>query len=273
MNIRVVALALVGSALSCSSSGPAGERGPVGPTGPQGSVGPQGAPGPMGADGATGPAGVPGPQGVPGPAGTSGAVVILAVADGGAVLVDAGLIVVSGPAGGLGPAGPVGPPGATGVAGATGPAGAAGQSGGVVMRGADGGVWGVLAGAVFYDSEAHCGVPIDADPPIVGLCFTNPNCTGTPFVQGLSYPPVQGVRWPSLVGLCFYGNAPQNSAGFFRVREPVRAQSVQLFSCYRHNQSVCDVQSQPITSAFAIDGLPARPPFPRDEGFTLSFPE
>ena len=134
---RAVLLAGVLSLVGCTSGpqGPKGDPGPQGPVGPQGDAGVQGAVGPQG------PAGDAGPQGPMGAMGAPGQVVVLASADGGALVVDGGVVIVAGPPGAAGPpgqvvvvstvdggtivvdggvaivAGPAGPQGAPGVAG------------------------------------------------------------------------------------------------------------------------------------------------------------
>lgn len=256
---------------SCTG-GPKGEPGATGSKGDIGNAGPQGDPGPVGPKG---------DLGMTGPAGPTGAVSVLSAADGSTVTIDGGVVIISGqpgqqgPVGASGPAGPIGSTGPAGATGPTGPTGAIGPIGpgaGVLVVGADGGVQGVLAGKVFYDTQAHCGIDVNVGEPRVQLCWTNPDCTGTPYVLGLSY--VDGTLIsPSLVGLCFFGNGNQSLGGYFRLSEPIQRVPTQLWSCYRHNQNICDLQTTPATSAYAVVrlSLPA-PSFPPADGFTLQFP-
>lgn len=250
--------------------------------GPRGEPGPQGARGEPGAAGAVGPRGDTGAQG---PTGDRGAVLVLSVADGGALVVDGGVAIAAGPAGQSGLDGPQGPPGLQGGQGApgpigplgangpTGPIGPAGPSSGVLVIAGDGGVEGTLAGTMFFSSAARCGIDTTGFAPSVQLCWTNPDCTGVPYVQGLSYP-AQGIGLSggSIVGRCFAGNGSQLGGGTFRLTEPVVRVTVQLWGCYRHNQAICDLQSPAATGGYALDRLAASPTFPPDDGFSLRFP-
>ena len=263
----MLALAL----LSACTSGPRGDPGPAGPKGDTGAAGPQGVAGPAGSKGDQGAAGTPGP---------AGPLVVLSSEDGGSVFIDGGVAIVAGPQGATGAtgvAGPIGasgtdgPTGAPGPAGPAGPPGATGPSAGVLVMGVDGGVQGILAGRIYFDRQAHCGMDVSSGGPPVQLCWTNPDCTGTPYVQGLNYNDGT-LTSPSLVGLCFFGNGNQSLGGWFRLAEPIQRVPAQLWSCYRYNQSICDLRTTPLASAYPIVrlSLPV-PSFPPDDGFSLQF--
>lgn len=186
---RAVLLAGVLSLVGCTSGpqGPKGDPGPQGPVGPQGDAGVQGAVGPQG------PAGDAGPPGPMGAMGAPGQVVVLASADGGALVVDGGVVIVAGPPGAAGPpgqvvvvstvdggtivvdggvaivAGPAGPQGAPGVAGQS----VVGSSEPVGTNCAAGGVRLVSASGTAYVCNGAPG----AAGQSVGFAVENPGTT------------------------------------------------------------------------------------------------
>lgn len=173
---RAVLLAGVLSLVGCTS----GPQGPKGDPGPQGPVGPQGDAGVEGAVGPQGPAGDAGPQGPMGAMGAPGQVVVLASADGGALVVDGGVVIVAGPAG------PVGPPGQVVVVSTV--------DGGTIV--VDGGV------AIVAGPAGPQGVPGVAGQSVVG----SSESAGTNCASG-------GVRLVSASGTAYVCNGAQGTAG------------------------------------------------------------
>lgn len=194
---------LVGAVLSivACTTGPQGPKGDPGPVGPQGDAGAQG---PVGATGPAGDAGPAGPMGAP------GQTVVLAAADGGALVVDGGVVIVMGPPGPAGPSGQVvvvsTVDGGTiivdgGVAIVAGPAGPAGQV--VVVNSVGGGTITIDGGiAIVAGPVGPQGAQGTAGQSVVG----SSEPAGTNCAAG-------GVRFVSASGTAYACNGPQGAPG------------------------------------------------------------
>lgn len=206
---RIVLVAVVLNLVACTS----GPQGPQGPTGPQGDAGIQGPAGPPG------PAGDAGPQGPMGAMGVPGQVVVLAAADGGALVVDGGVVIVAGPQGPVGPAGQVvvvstvdggtivvdggvaivaGPVGAQGVQGSAGQS-VVGSSEPAGTNCAAGGVRLVSASGTAFVCNGAQGAPGQS----VGFAVENPGTTC----------PAGGVRLIGATGTSVVCNGTQGTQG------------------------------------------------------------
>lgn len=252
---RVVLLAVVLILVACTSGpqGPKGDSGPQGPAGPQGDAGVQGPVGPPG------PAGDAGPQGPMGAMGAPGQVVVLAAADGGALIVDGGVVIVAGPPGPVGPtgqvvvvstvdggtividggvaivAGPVGPQGVQGIAGqsvvgSSEPAGTNCASGGVRLVSASGtayvcnGAQGSPGQSVGFAVENPGTTCPAGGVRLIGASGTSIVCNGTPGTQGQQG--IQGQPGQALFVFAADGGSAAIDAGVVVVAGPQGAQGV-----------------------------------------------
>ena len=278
----VVAVMLVsgcqqGTAVESGAPGVQGPSGPVGATGPQG---PAAEPGAKGETGGVGPAGLNG---------ADGRVIVLALADGGALTVDGGLVIVSGPVGGQGPVGAEGAQGAAGTPGAAGAVGAPGATGPVGPAGApglrvlalDGGVLGFFTGADFWSATARCFTGLDTlTPSTVGsirtnVCYANPDCTGAAYLVE-----AQTAGTPigfTPVGRCLTGSGRAVVGGpmtqlQFRMAPPYASRSgLTLYGCSTFPgipSTTCSLQSPPIEGGYPLEltGGGLVQPFPRGLG-------
>lgn len=253
-------IALVG-ALACQQ-GPKGETGLQGPKGETGMPGPKGDQGIAGTQGATGERGPQGEQGPTGQPGIPGQAVVLTAGDGGSLTVNGNIAVVTGPQGVQGATGAQGQVGGAGPSGLQGPAGPPG----VRVLAADGGLLGFLTGADFWSQEYGCFIglePFTPDPNTnirTSVCFTNPDCTGTPYFQGATTNVATPFATPvfvscSPVGRCFLGSRKGTGSFLesfgFRLSGPyVRETGLSLYSCSNGNQ--CVIQSPPVASGYAV---------------------
>lgn len=248
---RVLAgVVLVLAACTSGPQGPKGDPGPQGPVGPQGDAGVQGAVGPQG------PAGDAGPQGPMGAMGAPGQVVVLASADGGALVVDGGVVIVAGPVGPPGQvvvvstvdggtivvdggvaivAGPAGPQGVQGMAGqsvvgSSEPAGTNCATGGVRLVSASGtayvcnGAQGTAGQSVGFAVENPGTTCPAGGVRLIGASGTSIVCNGTPGAQGQQG--IQGQPGQALFVFAADGGSAAIDGGVVIVAGPQGTQGV-----------------------------------------------
>mgnify|MGYP001579359085 CR=1 FL=1 len=267
--MRVYVLVVIVGGLACQQ----GSKGDVGAQGPQGTPGPDGSTGPTGPQGPAGERGPQGEQGLVGATGMPGQVVVVATADGGAVLVDGGIAIVAGPAG------PQGPPGAAGqvvvisaidggaiaidggVAIVTGPPGPPGSSQRMALRAPDGGAVGHQYGFGTFVLSLGCFAWIDYDSTPMrwrglnwgnNIGYTTASCAGPPYLVTT----VNGTNW-YFPTHCFE-DAFEN---LYRVKQPLTNLNTRGVSWGRDQLGAC--VAIPSTSGRSIE-LVTLPPTPID---------
>lgn len=241
--------------LSACQQGPKGDPGPEGPVGPMGAMGSMGVPG---LQGPAGPPGDAGPTGAVGAMGAPGTVVVITAADGGSVVVDAGLAIVAGPQGPAGApgqtlfvlvdggtvsfdggvaivSGPQGAPGSQGAAGqsvigSSEPAGANCASGGVRLVSASGtafvcnGAQGSPGQSVGFGVEPAGAACAAGGVRLIGASGTSIVCNGVQGSQGSLGP--QGPPGQALFILVADGGSLAVDAGVVVVAGPLGAPGV-----------------------------------------------
>jgi hypothetical protein len=226
--------------------------------------------------------------------GAPGQVVVLVAADGGSVVVDGGVAIVAGPQGQQGVQGPPGQvvvistvDGGTividgGVAIVTGPAGPAAAAPraplGLRVLGPDGGVIAIHTGTDVWSTAHGCFMGLEPFTPgtasrtRVGACWTNPDCTGDAYVNGIEVnlgpngsglPTWTGVSYLALADRCLQTIAIRQASGaavgIHKIRFPAlpAVTGLSLFSCTAPNSQLCVVQQTPVQTGVRLETIDA----------------
>lgn len=275
--MKITVVLVVAAALVACTETPAASlsEGPPGPNGADGQTGAAGLQGAKGDPGDPGPAGDAGPQGPPGIQGEPGQVLVVLVDDGGSVTFDGGIAIVAGPAGPQGQQGPPGTNGASGDAGAKGDTGDQGLQGApgvpgapsIVLRHADGGVYGVGAPGLIWTAAFGCYVPFDLGGPkrpdtFVNVRWSLPNCLGSPYFADYA-----DSHDPNLPLRCAVGHGTHPTFGtrasyVLRMKQPITPTSATVWStwggtCTIDPGACCTTFGSPITgNHYALEEVP-----------------
>lgn len=202
--------------------------------------------------------------------GAPGQVLVVGVADGGALAFDGGLLVVSGPEG------PVGATGSQGLPGTPGPTGATGPAGGVRIMNLDGGFAGLLFGPTWYWNAGYeCFTPRSGPLATVDYVeFDGPGCTGNAFFSGGAQSTMNGA--PDLFLGCFYlpnlvssGNGKLGRLELPMARVPVTIRSVATRTV--NTAGTCSNTSATASDAYLFHELPVNPSTNAPYGFPSAF--